>query len=961
MRDLPASGARLRENVQPKRDLGSRFETIRAAEPAPVASRDAADEIAQLQARAARLNGTLGAAGIMLAKLEAEVRWARRNRGLRQILPAALQWSARLWSSKQAREARRNRSLRQLLSAALRWSGRLWSSKQARKVQRSGLFDAGWYLWSNPDVEASGEDPLRHYLGVGWKEGRDPSPFFSVAWYLEAHRDVRAAGGEPLSHYIDHGVAEGRDPHPLFKGRWYLQQNNDVAESGVNPLYHYIRAGGAEGRDPHPWFRTEWYLAQNPDVARSGLNPLFHYIACGAAEGRDTHPWFKSDWYLAQHRTAVRLGSAEAARSDAPLPARLQPALPPILGQLLRMFHDESVVPVIESCNALLQGAREPQIAALVEQARRLAARDEHAAVDATVVIAAETVAETLCSLYSVLSLQTQIRLEIVVVSGDAAVDALVDRIGGIVRHATSDAWLGVARGGVLAFLEPRAIALPGWLDELTGTLKSNASIGLSTCKRVGPDGSSRDVSGGLTDPCAPQCNYLNDVIAVSGVSMAMPKALWEQLSLDLGANDVAERVRAAGLRTVCQPLAAVIHDGPSDGIGPAAGPKATQRPRILVMDHSVPQPDRDAGSRSAVQYLEIFARAGLQVTYWPQDLYFDRPYVMALQRIGVEVMYGWSGVWPEFDTWLAQNSASLGYAYLFRPTCAVNFIDRLRQNSKALIMFAGVDVHYKRLEMEAEKIDSASVRNDARRMERLEKDIWQKSDVVYYLSDSEVDLVKATYPAKNAQVIPIFIFDPARLNRAAERVRQSGIPQSRQLLFVGGFRHSPNADAVTWFVAEIWPRILAAVPDARLIVAGSSPPLAIRQLASDAITVSGTISDEELIRRYGEVTAAIVPLRFGAGVKGKLLEAVSYGAPVVTTSVGTQGLAGLEPFLDVHDDAPGFADAVIAILRAPASRIDQVAGGLRYLEQSFTEAAALRILSAEIPELRPYLDDAHA
>jgi glycosyltransferase involved in cell wall biosynthesis len=958
VRDLPATEARLRDTDQLKRDVpGSRFGTIRAAELAAAeqvralstqaekatlqyreaearagGAAAATSAVTELHAQAVRLNGTLGAARIMLAKLEAEVRWARRYRGMRQLHPKALLWSARLWGN-----------------------------KQARKVHRSGLFDAGWYLWSNPEIEASGEDPLRHYLHTGWKEGRDPSPYFSVAWYFKANPDVHAAGSEPLSHYIDHGVVEGRDPHPLFKGRWYLQQNNDVAQSGVNPLFHYIRAGGAEGRDPHPWFRTEWYLAQNPDVARSGLNPLFHYIACGAAEGRDTHPWFKSDWY-SQHRTAAPSGSRETA---APLPARLQPALPPMLGQLLRMFHDESVAPVIESCNALVAAEgdeREPRIAALLTQAARLAAgRASEGQIDATVVIpAADRVADTLCSLYAVLSLQTKIRFEVVVVSDDAATGALLARIGGAVRSAPREGWLGMTRGRVLAFLGSRSIVLPGWLDELVDTIRSDASIGLVGSKRVGPDGALHGETLDQGDPCAPQCNYLKDITAVSTVSMAITKSLWEKLGVGL-ADDLGGQVRAAGLRTVYQPQSAVIHDGPSSGGAPVVQPQPAPRPRILVMDHSVPQPDRDAGSRSAVQYLQILTRAGLQVTYWPQDLYFDRPYVTALQRIGVEVMYGWSGVWPEFETWLAHNSASLGYAYLFRPTCAVNFIDTLRQNSKARIMFAGVDVHYKRLEMEAEKIASATVRNEARRMERLEKDIWQKSDVVYYLSDSEVDLVKATFPAKNAQVIPIFMFDAAQLRHAAARVQQSGIPDGRQLLFVGGFRHSPNADAVTWFVGEIWPRVLAAVPDARLIIAGSSPPPAIRQLASNAITVSGTISDEELIRRYGEVTAAIVPLRFGAGVKGKLLEAVSYGAPVVTTSVGTQGLAGLEPFLDVHDDAQGFADAVIAILQAPGSRIEKVLGGLGYLEQNFTQGAALRMLSKEIAELRPYLDGADA
>jgi len=349
--------------------------------------------------------------------------------------------------------------------------------------------------------------------------------------------------------------------------------------------------------------------------------------------------------------------------------------------------------------------------------------------------------------------------------------------------------------------------------------------------------------------------------------------------------------------------------------------------------------------------------RAGFRVTYWPLDLYFDRPYVAALQRSGIETIYGWNGIWPSFEAWLEQNKSTLGYAYLLRPTCAVNFVDTLRIASKAKILFAGVDVHFKRFEMEFEATGRAKARDEMRRMEQLEKDIWRKSDVVYYVSDSEVALVKETYPDKNAEVIPIFTFDPAALARSLARVRRQGIPNDRQLLFVGGFRHSPNIDAMTWFVGSIWPRILSAVPDARLFIAGSSPMRTVQQLASDTVTVGGAISDAELARRYTEATAAIVPLRFGAGVKGKLLEALSYGAPVVTTSVGLQGLSALEPLVDVADNEEQFAQAVIAVLRDPGSRVDNVIGALKYLEENLTEMRALAVFAKDIPELRDYLD----
>lgn len=152
-------------------------------------------------------------------------------------------------------------------------------------LRASGLFDAAWYLRSNPDVRASDIDPLMHYLRYGASEGRDPHPLFNTIWYLERNPDVAADGINPFIHYLTSGGIEGRDPHPLFAGGWYLEHNPDVAASGINPLIHYLNFGGTEGRDPHPLFDGRRYLARNPDVAASGINPLVHYLDVGAAEG----------------------------------------------------------------------------------------------------------------------------------------------------------------------------------------------------------------------------------------------------------------------------------------------------------------------------------------------------------------------------------------------------------------------------------------------------------------------------------------------------------------------------------------------------------------------------------------------------------------------------------------------------------------------------------------------------
>lgn len=161
------------------------------------------------------------------------------------------------------------------------------------------LFHAAWYLARNPDVAAGVLLPLDHYIRFGAAEGRDPSAVFSGGWYLDSHPDVRASGLNPLAHYLAFGAHEGRDPSPLFDAAWYLERNTDIAASGANPLVHYVERGATEGRDPSPLFWTGWYLEKNPDVRAGGLNPLAHYLEAGGQEGRDPCPVFDGRFYLA--------------------------------------------------------------------------------------------------------------------------------------------------------------------------------------------------------------------------------------------------------------------------------------------------------------------------------------------------------------------------------------------------------------------------------------------------------------------------------------------------------------------------------------------------------------------------------------------------------------------------------------------------------------------------------------
>src|ERR1043165_1561136 len=163
----------------------------------------------------------------------------------------------------------------------------------------AALFDLPFYLKSYPDVRDAGIDPMTHYVEIGWKEGRDPSPSFHTVAYLDANPEVARAGVCPLIDYATSGIflerplALATTPQslrqqiaPSFDAEYYLEAYSDVATAGVDPMDHYLTQGWREGRNPAATFDTTYYLESNPDVRDSGVCPLIHYVNSGAAEGR---------------------------------------------------------------------------------------------------------------------------------------------------------------------------------------------------------------------------------------------------------------------------------------------------------------------------------------------------------------------------------------------------------------------------------------------------------------------------------------------------------------------------------------------------------------------------------------------------------------------------------------------------------------------------------------------------
>lgn len=144
--------------------------------------------------------------------------------------------------------------------------------------------------------------------------------------------------------------------------------------------------------------------------------------------------------------------------------------------------------------------------------------------------------------------------------------------------------------------------------------------------------------------------------------------------------------------------------------------------------------------------------------------------------------------------------------------------------------------------------------------------------------------------------------------------------PQRECVLFVGLLSRPDNTIGIEWLLTEIWPRVLAKAPDARLRIVGSgaSDELAERAARTPGVDLAGFVDD--LGGEYEKATVCVVPLLTGAGLKFKTVEALLAGVPTVSTSVGAEGVGGIDLFEALTDDPHAFADGIIAALLAPES-----------------------------------------
>lgn len=948
-----------------------------------------AAELAHHKAQARRLLGLWPRAELQRLKLDLaresaeRARLAAENAAVSAAMGAISQ--STLWQLSQSlrRATRRSPRLAWLAVKAVRAlqllrTGRLVAAVRARQELRRQrradmvvlaghpLFDHAWYraryLSGQP-----GADPVAHYLWLGAAAGQDPHPLFDTAWYAARHPGLGLAN--PFADYLRRGMAADEDPHPLFDAGFYRAQAPEAAGQG---LQHYCARAAADPRCPTPFFDMAGYLADNPDVATSGMDPVQHFISTGAAEDRDPHALFDTVWYRRTH-----LGGAAginplahwlregAAAGLAPHP--LFPGLGPNDAALSLPPGDAPAVSIII-----------PVYGRLLDTARCLhAVARRSGGVAFEVILADDRPAAPIAPLLAWVSgLRTHVN----------PVNM------GFLRNCNAAARL--ARGRHIVFLNNDTVVHEGWLEPLARLADSDPTIGLVGCKLLNRDGTVQEAGGALLadgwgrpygagqDPALPELNYVREVDVVIGASFLVRRDAFEAVGgfddryapAYYEEFDLAFVLRDRGLRVMYQPASVVTHlDGSSYGKAErhaqstrnhakfcqkwaralAAQPTrwtplflSRQRPAsgtILVMEGRVPEPDKNAGCAAIAQYVALMTSLGLRVVYYPHDGRASQPYTAALEQQGVEVLHH-----PvAFTDWLRENGRFLDHVWASRPYVSGHLMDQLRRDTGAPILYMTVDLHHLRETRRYALDRDPMALDEATRVRAIELGIFAKADCILTFSEDEAQVIREAVPNAAVRVLPLFLYQGAPAIGDA-----ASFAGRRKLLFVGGFNHVPNVDAALWLVREIMPALWRTHPDAQVSIVGAEPPEELRALAGPLVQVMGHVPD--LAQSYAEARVSVNPLRFGAGVKGKIVASLAAGLPVVTTRIGNEGIQlqnGVEAL--IGDTAEAIVAHIAALLDDDSRCHDLATAGAAVIARRFSYENA-RALVAEVLGLHP-------
>jgi glycosyltransferase involved in cell wall biosynthesis len=280
----------------------------------------------------------------------------------------------------------------------------------------------------------------------------------------------------------------------------------------------------------------------------------------------------------------------------------------------------------------------------------------------------------------------------------------------------------------------------------------------------------------------------------------------------------------------------------------------------------------------------------------------------------------------------LKHRSATYDYIILSRLVVAGKYVDLIKHYAPVTtVIFDSVDLHHLRIEREALTKADDNLKRFAAECKQRELAVARKADITLVVSPVEKQILKKECPRIRIEIVS---------NIHEVQGRGADFSNRRGLLFIGGLFHTPNVDAVLFFAREIFPLVEKPLTDVLFHIIGSSVPDEIARLANSRILVHGFVQDVGPF--FNACKVSVAPLRFGAGIKGKINQSQSYGVPVVATSLAVEGmqLEHGESVL-VADTPEKFAEAIVSVYTNEDlwNRLSQ--NGINNLEKHFSFHAA--------------------
>jgi GT2 family glycosyltransferase len=516
------------------------------------------------------------------------------------------------------------------------------------------------------------------------------------------------------------------------------------------------------------------------------------------------------------------------------------------------------------------------------------------------------------------------------------------------------------ARGDVIVFLNNDTEVTSTWLDLLVNPL-SDPTIGLVGSKLLYPNGTLQEAGGIIFKDGSGtnygkhhesdyfEFNYRRDVDYCSGASIAIHTKLFREFGgfdkrfapAYYEDTDLAMQVRAKGLRVIYEPSSVAYHiEGETAGTNINSGFKRFQAINqkkfvdkwsktlqadhysseewylgrdnsgsklALIIDDRVPTPDMDAGSLRMVRLIRNIQQLGYKVTFWPKNLKYEPKYVEQLQAEGVEVVYGS----VSFLAFATQFGRYYDLVMLSRPYTAASYLEACRAwFYRAILIYDTVDLHFLRTKRQAllDPRNKKELLHHADLYQELELGISHRTNSTLVVSSVEKDMINELDPSIDVTIVSI-------IHEIVEEAYKRDFSSRHDMVFIGGFDHLPNQDGIRWFCEEVLPIVYKKMPDVKIRIIGPNipPKLSTALKNTPGVEVLGYVEDISEI--FSESRLFVCPLRFGAGAKGKVGQAMEYGVPVVSTPIGVEGMfmKDGESCL-IADDAVGFAAAILSI-----------------------------------------------